>query len=246
MNRPQKSEKPSKAAKSEKPVLLALALGTLLMVASGMGYRVVSDYLNSESTGRPLPPGTLATLPMRIGDWQGVDVPLNEAVAEATDADDYLSRTYTNEQTGERVWFYLSYGVRARDLMPHRPEVCYPGNGWIADEAWTTTLPPTEPDAPPLHCRTLTFSKVDLEARTAVVVNYYMVDDESCPDVSLLRSKAWRGSGAMDYVAQVQVVASARRRGAVADAREAAERFASASARAVRQVLTAAGTTERE
>ncbi len=245
MNRPQKSEKPAKSVKSEKPVLIALALGILLMVASGMGHRVVYDYLNGQATARPLAPGTLAKLPMRIGDWTGRDVPLNEAVVQATDADAYISRTYVNEAAGLSVWFYLSYGVRARDLMPHRPEVCYPDNGWIAEGEWATELPAAEDGAEALRCRILKYSKGGLDPRTTVVVNYYLVDGESCPDVSLLRSKAWRGSGAIDYMAQVQVVASARPGASVAGAQRAVESFAATSAGAVRQVL-ATGKMQRE
>ncbi|NLF29733.1 MAG: EpsI family protein [Planctomycetes bacterium] len=216
------------------------------MVASGVGHRAAFDYLNGQVTARPLPPGTLAKVPMRIGDWQGVDVPLDEAVVKATDADDHLSRNYTDGATGERVWFYVSYGVRARDLMPHRPDVCYPLNGWILQTQQTVDLPPEQTGADVLRCRVLEFSKGGMNAGTAVVVNYYLVDGRSCPDESLLRSRAWRGSGSIDYMAQVQVVASAPQGDSAAKAREAAERFAAASVGDLREILAAAASPQSE
>ena len=39
------------------------------------------------------------------------------------------------------------------------------------------------------------------------VLNYYIVDGRYCPDVALLRSKAWRKT-ASNYVAQVQIACS--------------------------------------
>jgi hypothetical protein len=59
-----------------------------------------------------------------------------------------------------------------------------------------------------LPCSTFQFSRGALNTKNVVLLDYYIVDGEYCGDVSLLRSKAWRGAGAIRYVAQVQVVAS--------------------------------------
>jgi hypothetical protein len=48
-----------------------------------------------------------------------------------------------------------------------------------------------------------------LDTKKTLVLNYYIVDGQRCHDVSLLRSKAWRGSGTIRYVAQVQIATSA-------------------------------------
>jgi len=52
------------------------------------------------------------------------------------------------------------------------------------------------------------FSRGTLTTKKVVVLHYYIVDGEYSRDVSLLRSKAWKGSGTVRYVAQVQIVTS--------------------------------------
>ncbi|MFH1882621.1 MAG: hypothetical protein ABIL62_07930, partial [Planctomycetota bacterium] len=59
-----------------------------------------------------------------------------------------------------------------------------------------------------LPCMALQFSRGTLNTKKTVLLNYYIVDGQYCRDISLLRSKAWRGSGTVRYVAQVQIVAS--------------------------------------
>jgi hypothetical protein len=59
-----------------------------------------------------------------------------------------------------------------------------------------------------LPCNVLQFSRGILNAQKVMVLDYYLVDGQYCHDVSLLRSKAWRGSGAVDYIAQIQIVTS--------------------------------------
>jgi len=59
-----------------------------------------------------------------------------------------------------------------------------------------------------LPCNVLQFSRGALNTQRVMVLDYYLVDGQYCRDVSLLRSKAWRGSGTVDYVAEVQIVVS--------------------------------------
>ncbi len=61
-------------------------------------------------------------------------------------------------------------------------------------------------DGTELPCNVLEFSRGALSTEKIVVLYYYIVDGQYCRDVSLLRSKAWRGSGTVDYVAQIQIV----------------------------------------
>ncbi|OHB66870.1 MAG: hypothetical protein A2Y76_00415 [Planctomycetes bacterium RBG_13_60_9] len=89
--------------------------------------------------------------------------------------------------------------------MPHRPEVCYTGAGWTLIDRRFLELPLG--NGTTLPCNMLQFSRGGLNAQKVIVLDYYLVDGEYCRDVSLLRSKAWRGSGTVRYVAQVQIVA---------------------------------------
>ena len=91
--------------------------------------------------------------------------------------------------------------------MPHRPEVCYTGAGWTLIDKRSQELPLS--NEMKLPCNVLEFSRGTLNTNKVTVLDYYIVDGQYCADISLLRSKAWRGSGAVGYVAQIQIVASA-------------------------------------
>ncbi len=178
----------------------AVAASVLLLF--GIGHRLATARLTTITASVPLPRGTLDALPMRLGDWNGHDVPLDERVIRATDTDDHVHREYV--RNGESVTLYVAYGVRMRDLFPHRPEVCYPSAGWTLERARDVTVPDGHET---LSARVLRFRKGGLDGQSLAVLNYYLVDGQACPDVSLLRSRVWRRSQA-SYAAQVQIASS--------------------------------------
>jgi len=133
-------------------------------------------------------------------------VPLDEEIIQATDTEAHINRIYSRDNSSEYISLYIAYGVRARDLMPHRPEVCYEGAGWTRIDKHSLQLPLS--DGMELPCMILKFSRGTLNTQKTVLLNYYIVDGDYCRDVSLLRSKAWRGSGTIRYVAQIQIATS--------------------------------------
>ena len=149
----------------------------------------------------------MAQLPLELGDWIGRDAPVEEAIIEAADVDDFVNRHYVRGRDLQTVGLWVAYGVRARDLMPHRPEVCYPGAGWTLLDRQLTEVPLDNENA--LTARILTFSPGGVGPRHLTVLNFYVVDGQSCEDVSLLRSRAWKGHRAVRYVAQVQITCQA-------------------------------------
>jgi EpsI family protein len=221
---------------NRKPLIAAVITAAGLLLVSGTAFRILADYLARPGDSIPLPPGTLARLPLRIGEWEGRDVPLSEAIIRATDTDAHINRVYSQSTRGETVALFIAYGVRARDLMPHRPEVCYPGAGWTLLDTRSLEVPLA--DGTRLLCSIYTFSRTGgLDSQAISVLNYYVVDGDYCPDVSLLRSKAWRGSGGIRYMAQVQITCSG---GAAltAEARlEAVRAFAVAAGSSIRALL---------
>ncbi|NMG47268.1 EpsI family protein [Azoarcus communis] len=85
-----------------------------------------------------LPPLNLeALIPEQVGDWQtdkgvmaAVVNPQQEAMIQAIYSET-LSRTYVNSR-GERVMLSIAYGSDQRDgLQVHKPEVCYPAQGFL-------------------------------------------------------------------------------------------------------------------
>jgi EpsI family protein len=192
--------------KQRRSLLFAAITAGAVMLVSGIGYRVLAARLAAPVNTITLSDEALAPLPMDLGDWTGREAPLTDEIVEATDTDAHVSRRYSRSNDLDSVWFYIAYGVRARDLAPHRPEVCYTGAGWTLMDRRATELALS--DGTELPCNVMQFSRGTLNKETVVVLDYYIVDGEYSHDVSLLRSKAWRGSGTVGYVAQVQIVAS--------------------------------------
>lgn len=189
-----------------RPVIIAAITASFLMLILGLGYRVLAARLAAPMNGTPISPAALESLPLQIADWKGWDVPLDEDIVRATDTDAHVNRIYSRNNSLESISLYIASGVQARDLMPHRPEVCYTGAGWTLIDKRSMEL--NLSDDTTLPCNIMQFSRGTLNTNKIVVLDYYIVDGQYCSDVSLLRSKAWRGSGWVRYVAQVQIVTS--------------------------------------
>ncbi len=187
------------------PAVLAAVVASCLMLVFGLTYRGVAAKLDASVNTTPISPDALTRFPSQIGDWMGVDVPMDEAIARATDTDARLNRRYTRRGGFESITFYIASGVKARDLEPHRPDMCYTGAGWTLTGQRVAKLPLS--DSTTLPCNIMQFSRGVLNTQKIVVLDYYLVDGQYCANVSLLRSKAWRGSGTVRYVAQVQIAA---------------------------------------
>lgn len=73
----------------------------------------------------------LEGIPMRIGDWRGVDaVEFDQRVMDVLGVDDYVNRVYHNPER-EAVGLYIGYyqSQRQGDTI-HSPLNCLPGAGW--------------------------------------------------------------------------------------------------------------------
>ncbi len=216
---------------------LSVILALLVLVGSGVGYRAVARRYALIQAAVPLECGTIAQhLPLEIDGWTGVDVPLTEGIIRATDTDDHVFRSYNRTGSREAVTLFVGYGIRLRDLMPHRPEVCYPGAGWTLVDSKTIDIALERGET--LPSRVLTFSRGGLTPQRSTVLNYYLVDETYCPDVSLLRSKSWRPQTDVRYVAQVQITALGE--SASDDAAALVESFARDCALPLRRAITEA------
>lgn len=215
---------------------VAAGVGLCVLLASGAGYHWLAARYARTSQSVPIPAGTLGHLPLGIGDWIGRDVPMDERIIRATDTDDHVNRTYSRPSERQSVSLWVAYGVRFRDLMPHRPEVCYPGNGWTLDEVRNLELKTT--DGSPLPCRLLRFSRGALRGERVTVMNYYLLDGQCSPDVAALRDRAWQLKTDLQYVAQVQVACGDAP--FLGNAEAAVSDFAVASADSIRGLLAEA------
>ncbi len=175
----------------------------ILMFVFGLSHRILANKLLYSVEMPPIDPNALAKFPIQIGSWAGREAPLDEAIIEATDTDAHISRNYMREGGLEGVALYVAFGQRARDLIPHRPEVCYVGAGWTRGHVEPVEL--LLEDGMKLPCNILQFSRGSLIQNKIMLLNYYIVDGTLSSDVELLRSKIWKGSGAVKYTAQIQI-----------------------------------------
>lgn len=174
----------------------------LLLVGTGGGYRLLQARYADLADAIQVPPGSLSVIPMRFGDWAGVDILMDPNVIQATDTDDHVNRQYVRGR--DTVNLYVAMGVRIRDLLPHRPEVCYIGAGWNLEGSRLETI--LLDDGKSFQCQLQEFSRGSLAKDRILVLHYYLVDDQYSPDVSLLRKTAWRFDQGPHYSAQVHLV----------------------------------------
>lgn len=212
-------------------------LSAVILLAGGAAHRALRAELDAGERPANITPGTLARLPLRIGGWMGNDVPLDERTIKKTDTDDHVSRRY--RRGVDSVDLFLGYGVRARDLEPHRPEVCYPAAGWNLKKQSAAEV--SLPDGSRLPCTVYRFGRGGFDALDIVVLSYFVVDDEYCPDVGVLRSNAWKGSRGTRYIARVLLSAPVAVMRGDDTAVAALNAFAADSAAGIRELVVQAG-----
>ncbi len=187
---------------NQRSAVFAAGVASVLMVAFGLGYRAVAARVESPVDATPVAQEALDRLPLQIGAWAGQDTPLDEAVIKATDTDAHINRQYVSSGGLGAVSLWIASGVRARDLMPHRPEVCYTGSGFTLVARQSPDLPLA--DGGVLPCNAMQFSRGTLAGNRVLVLYYYLVDGQYCRDVAEWRYKViWTPIG---YIAQVQVI----------------------------------------
>ncbi|RJP40395.1 MAG: EpsI family protein [Phycisphaerales bacterium] len=212
-------------------VIAALAAAAI-MLAGGGYYRVLAGRYARAVESVRMPEGWLNALPLEIDGWRGHDEPLERSVIRATDTDAHLNRVYVNAAGTKAVALFVGYGIRLRDLLPHRPEVCYPGNGWLLSQRDDLQLDPG--DGSSVTCRLLSFRKGGFSADDVSVLNYYVVDGQYCADVSALRERAVQETAAQSYSVQVQISTPG---GIGADPRGVLVEFARACAPLLRELM---------
>lgn len=102
-----------------------LAGAILLLILAIAGQQL----MNSRQELQPVR-SSLATFPLKLGQWQAKESGLSQQVESALGLDDYILADYrrTDEPT---VNFYVAYyGSQRKGVSPHSPAVCMPGGGW--------------------------------------------------------------------------------------------------------------------
>ena len=106
------------------PALAALAI----VIASGtvhgrwVGRWSHSHVLEARSAA-------LRKVPVRLGDWEGQDLPLNPRDMKRAEVTGYLMRRYVRPSTGDAVSVLIVCGLPG-PVTVHTPEICYEGTGY--------------------------------------------------------------------------------------------------------------------
>ena len=186
-------------------------LAVLLLVSSGVTYRVLASHLEllfDTPISLPVP---LSALPARIGSWVGTDLTIPTTTKEYMEknfADDFLTRRYINAATGAWADVYIVYcSSRPGGILGHQPRVCYPGGGWVHDS--------TEPSqfisraGWQIPCLLHRFHKPAPAYDQKVVLNFYILNGQITTDESDFSSPLGRRPNVAGdparYVAQVQI-----------------------------------------
>jgi EpsI family protein len=106
-------------------ILVAVGLGGQFL----LGRRIAAARAESSSDLEQ----PLTQFPMKLGLWNGTDIPANPRIIEDIKIDQYLNREYVHP-SGERVVLWMSFSKRSLDQY-HYPTVCMEGNGWMEDES---------------------------------------------------------------------------------------------------------------
>jgi len=113
-----------------------LMIVTLLLAGTGL-------FLHTRIGKAAVPPrASLASFPIRLGDWVGTDIPIAPATLKTLGRGEFLQRAYHHQITSEpEVYLYLAYFPNQHAGQHHHlPEDCLAGSGWSTVESGTTTL----------------------------------------------------------------------------------------------------------
>lgn len=93
-----------------------------------------------------LPTWDLHDLPMKLGDWTGEDVKLDERLFQATGATTIVERQYHNE-SGTMVSLHFAVFEKPTEGIWHNPMSCYDSAGWDPKEVDMVPISEKDPDS---------------------------------------------------------------------------------------------------
>lgn len=192
-------------------VWLAGVLAFVLLIGAGVAYRVAASRLRWIRDNPPVLPMPLSTIPTQIGSWTGREVPVGPELEEylrANFADDYVNRQYTDSAAGTWAGVYVVYcSSYPSGLLGHRPDVCFPANGWIRDYRTPTEI--TTRSGQKIPCLSHQFHKPPPAYEQVSVLSFYVLNGQITlreRDFSGIFDRAPNISGDPAlYVAQVQI-----------------------------------------
>jgi hypothetical protein len=106
---------------------LALLALSVLVISGGVDGLYTGRWARSQALEVAV--SRLQTVPPNLGDWEGTDQPLPEAMVTRAGFSGYLSRRYKHRLTGQEISVLLACG-QPGPISVHAPEVCFGGAGY--------------------------------------------------------------------------------------------------------------------
>ncbi len=126
--------------------------------------------------------GRLTQLPMDLGAWRGIDVPLENRVYEILETRDVVVRSYDKAVGGQTVWLSLVQAADNRAAF-HPPEICYVGAAYTVIDKGRHVV--TLSDG-----RVLEVNRLALTRGNEQVLNYYWFTAGNMTAASYFRQQA--------------------------------------------------------
>jgi EpsI family protein len=111
-----------------------------VLIAAGM-IVAAGIYASGASGPERLPSReTLATTPVSLHGWKGLDVALDDDVLAQLGVDDYINRRYVAADAAPAALYVGYYASQRQGDTIHSPQNCLPGAGWRPVTAERTTV----------------------------------------------------------------------------------------------------------
>ncbi len=186
---------------------LVWVFAVILVILSGIGYRVLASRLKlavETPINLPIP---LSAFPTEIDNWTGKDVAIPQNIQRVAGNDDFLNRLYINKSNNEWANVYIAYTARPRTMLGHRPEVCYVAGGWVHDSTQPSEVVTNAYRK--VSCLVFRFHTPAPQYEERIVLNYYIVNGQITADETVFSGVGWRtpniAGDPARYVAQVQI-----------------------------------------
>ncbi len=179
----------------------------ILVILSGIGYRVLASRLKLAVETPIKLPIPLSAFPTEIDNWTGRDVPIPPNIQRVAGNDDFINRLYINKSNNEWANVYIAYTARPRTMLGHRPEVCYVAGGWVHDSTQPSEV--VTNTYRKVSCLVFRFHTPAPQYEERIVLNYYIVNGQITADETVFSGVGWRtpniAGDPARYVTQVQI-----------------------------------------
>ncbi len=128
----------------------------------GIGLAVQAGLKAANRVERPNLRAKLASVPLELGDWAGVDQPISDELFERAQGTECLSRTYKSpRRPGVKLQLWMNFSIRG-DNLRHSPEICLPSGGRTKIESQTRVFEIPAPSGRPIPVSRLAYTGGEL------------------------------------------------------------------------------------